>query len=74
MHSAWEASKKSMSVFSVLRDFPEVNLVQDLGAYCSGLHRKTEMPVISIIRFQTVFFRYHIHKAQFDLNTTTGIP
>lgn len=51
MHSDWKASKRSMSVFSVLfPDFPEVNLVQVLGAYCTGLHRESEMPLMSIIR------------------------
>lgn len=93
MHSAWEASKRSMSVFSVLLpDFLEVNLVQILGAYrnkiykniyvykiiniykYSGLHRQSEMPVMSIIRFQIVIFRYHIHKAQYALNATTRMP
>lgn len=72
MVSAWEASKRSMSVFSVLLpDFPEVNLVQFLEAYCTGLHKESEMPVMSIIRFQTVIFRHHVHKAQYDLNNTT---
>lgn len=72
MHSAWEASKRSMSAFSILlQDFPEVNLVQVLGAYCAGLHRESEMPVMSIIRSQTVIFRHPIHKAQYDLNSTT---
>lgn len=56
MHSAWEASKRFMSVFSVLLpDFPEVNLVQVLRPYCTGLHRESEMPVMFIIRFQTNF-------------------
>lgn len=51
MHSDWKASKRAMSVFSVLLpDFPEVNLVQVLGAYCTGLHRESEMPLMSIIR------------------------
>ena len=41
-----------MSGFSVLLpDFLEVNLVQGLGAYCTGLHRESEMAVMFIIRF-----------------------
>lgn len=71
MHFTWEASKRSMSVFSLLLPhFPEVNLVQGLGSYFTGLHKESEIPVMSIIAFQTVIFRHRIHKAQYDLNTT----
>lgn len=75
MRSAWEASEISMSIFNVLfPDLPEVNLAQVLGAYCTDFNLESEMPVMSIIRFRAVVFRPRIHKAQYDLSTTTGAP